>query len=349
MAMSHFVAVEQTFSLGMGRELAAEEAELLLLLSPQGMAKVNTDLARGVNLEQTLAELKVVLLAAQKRKALIEGLVPKAMLPALMQMRRPLTTEEMVLFAGTSAAFLEQEISCRTKEGEALEDVVHDLAQDHRQMLLQGSAQRLAYEQSKPVFLTPLSATQLDTSHPFGLTVSVTEVGEKSERLRIGLGPVVTWFAESDTLAECGSACTVASQSTLSPQSSCKRGPHLRLTATEIGSSSSLGLTRSSASQPSGALECAPRKRPTPLRIPREKAHVHFGGPAAIGETTSSAAQPAPLTPVPFNGPSSPRKRHLLAGTVFPAPPCSPPQARTEKRPWKLPLLRRLFTCHHSR
>eukprot|EP00906_Rhabdomonas_costata_P017272 RCo024913 len=114
MAMSHFVAVEQTFSLGMGRELAAEEAELLLLLSR--MAKVNTDLARGVNLEQTLAELKVVLLAAQKRKALIEGLVPKAMLPALMQMRRPLTTEEMVLFAGTSAALLEQEISCRTKE-----------------------------------------------------------------------------------------------------------------------------------------------------------------------------------------------------------------------------------------
>eukprot|EP00906_Rhabdomonas_costata_P021487 RCo031199 len=141
------MAIAQTFSMALGRELSVEEADLTQQLSPHGVAKINADIAQGANLEQTLAELKVVLQASQKRKALAQSFLPEEMLPVVRHMKRPLTAEEMVLITGTSAAVLHHEIALRTKKGEALEDVVQELAEEHRQRLLQASARRLADEE----------------------------------------------------------------------------------------------------------------------------------------------------------------------------------------------------------
>eukprot|EP00906_Rhabdomonas_costata_P024091 RCo034673 len=140
------MAIAQTLAIALGRELSIDEADLLRQLSPQGVAKINAELAQGNSLEQTLVELKVVLQASQKRKALAQSFLPEEMLSVARQMRRPLTAEEMVLFTGTSVAVLQHDIGLRSKKGETLEDVVQELAEEHRQRLLQGSAQRLADE-----------------------------------------------------------------------------------------------------------------------------------------------------------------------------------------------------------
>eukprot|EP00906_Rhabdomonas_costata_P011972 RCo017054 len=235
------MALSEIFTVSIGRDLSVEEVELVQRLSPQGVAKVNSDVAQGANLEQTLAELKVVLQATQKRKALAEGLIPKAMLPIVRKMRRPLTAEEMVLFTGISPGALQFEIASREKEGEDLEDIVEELAHQHRQRLLQGSARRLADEEGKVVKITPLSPTQLKTADRYGLTVSVTEL---SERLRLGPGPVVTWFAEEPVNPDEGiSVCTVTGLCSPSPRSTLKKGPRLPPVAADASPAASQSLS----------------------------------------------------------------------------------------------------------
>eukprot|EP00906_Rhabdomonas_costata_P028333 RCo040164 len=100
------MAIAQTLALALGRELSPDEADLTRQLSPQGIAKINADLTQGANLEQSLAELKLVLQAYLKRKALAGDVVPAHLHRVVSQMKRPLTAEEMVLFAETSAALL---------------------------------------------------------------------------------------------------------------------------------------------------------------------------------------------------------------------------------------------------
>eukprot|EP00906_Rhabdomonas_costata_P012682 RCo018254 len=140
------MALSEAFMGSLGRNLSTEEVQLLQILSPQGVAKVNADLAQGINLEMTLAQLKLVHQAADKRKALAEGLLPQTMLSVVGQMTRSLTADEMILFAGVPSATLQHRIVCRTKGGEALDDVVQELAEEHGQAVLRGEAQRLASE-----------------------------------------------------------------------------------------------------------------------------------------------------------------------------------------------------------
>eukprot|EP00906_Rhabdomonas_costata_P011969 RCo017048 len=319
------MALSEIFTVSIGRDLSVEEVELVQRLSPQGVAKVNSDVAQGANLEQTLAELKVVLQATQKRKALAEGLIPGALLPIVREMGRPLTAEEMVLFTGTSVAALHSQIIRQAMEGEGLEDIVEELAHQHRQRLLQGSARRLADEEGKVVKITPLSPTQLKTADRYGLTVSVTEL---SERLRLGPGPVVTWFAEEPVNPDKHlSACTLAGPCTPSPRSILKKIPCLPT----VDSDASLSPAQCRASR------------------------ISFGDTVVIEEVLPLAQSLPSTMSVRSSTMSSVRHPFLgLLAVSLSRPGRVAPSSLDEalgvnpKGPWKLPLLKRLFSCHQS-
>eukprot|EP00906_Rhabdomonas_costata_P018575 RCo027111 len=160
------MALAEIFAGALRRGLTAEEVELLQLLSPQGVAKVNADLAQGVNLELTLVQLRVVCQAAKKSHAVVEARVPPAMRAVVRQMRRSLTADELTLFAGVPPALLQYMITCRTEEGEALDDIVQELAEEHRQKQLHCDAKRVGTEKGRVVLLTQLCPTQLNVFDP---------------------------------------------------------------------------------------------------------------------------------------------------------------------------------------
>eukprot|EP00906_Rhabdomonas_costata_P021175 RCo030770 len=130
----------------LGRELDAQESELLQVLSPQGVAKVNADIAKGIDLEETLAQLSAAFQAAQLRKAEVESCVPGTVHSLVAQMGRPLTTEEMVLFVDVPSDVLANKIHSKWNVGELFEDVVEELADAHRVHQMQRDAKRVAAE-----------------------------------------------------------------------------------------------------------------------------------------------------------------------------------------------------------
>eukprot|EP00906_Rhabdomonas_costata_P018574 RCo027110 len=333
------MALTETFAGALRRDLTVEEVELLQLLSPQGVAKVNADLAQGVNLELTLMQLRMVFHAAKKRHALVEAKVPPSMRSVAGQMRRSLTADELTLFAGVPPAILQHMITCRTEEGESLEDIVQELAEEHRQKQLHCDAKRLGTEKGRVVLLTQLCPTQLNVFDPTGLMVSVTEL-EQSEKLRVGPGPVTTWFRQSteDTFEESGSLSSIASQESVCPRPSLKR--RVRRLGHVEGTTSALGSATAAA-------RAACYRQGMSVPAP-EVRRVSFGGSVAVEEEEEDA-------PTGTTG-SAPRKRGLFAalsaalraGAVLDTPRRSPPavgEARREapKRPPKLPRLKSLF------
>eukprot|EP00906_Rhabdomonas_costata_P038450 RCo054235 len=156
------MVLEEIFAASIGRALSREEEELLQLLSPQGMAKVNSDVSQGANLKLTLVHLKIAFHESKRRMSQVKRLVPEGMLPVVSQMSRSPTSEEMVLLSDVSVSTLQRIINRRTKTGEALEDVLQELAEGHRQWLLQCRAKQLLEMEGRPVFMTPLSPTQLN-------------------------------------------------------------------------------------------------------------------------------------------------------------------------------------------
>eukprot|EP00906_Rhabdomonas_costata_P022042 RCo031908 len=189
------------------REACEELRELLRVLSPQGMAKVNTDISKGVSPEETVAQLKAAHEAAAELKALMVSFLPvKAQSCLLGQMRRPPTVDELELLAGAPLQEVENQVALRTKEGESLEEVIEDLAEAHRLSVLRAMGTKLAFQSGKAVVTTPLGPTQLQQS-PRGLgpTVSVREL-RKRRRLLLGPGAVASWFCElpSETTEQSG-------------------------------------------------------------------------------------------------------------------------------------------------
>eukprot|EP00906_Rhabdomonas_costata_P017048 RCo024531 len=214
------MSVAEAFVEILGRELSPAEAELLACLSPQGLAKVNADSARGLSAEETLAQLMEGHEAAKKLKALLEQSLPEAMLPFLKQMGRRPTLEEMVLLTDVPFAAVMRQITFRSHPDEAPEDVLEEIAVDHRVSQVHSTATRLVKERGCGVMLTPLSTTQLCCDA--GRCVAVTE---SAGRLLVGPGPVVTWFQErEEKFAELEDGSPRGSSSGLSsPRSALKK------------------------------------------------------------------------------------------------------------------------------
>eukprot|EP00906_Rhabdomonas_costata_P001214 RCo001897 len=196
----------------LGRELSTGEREMLLALSPQGVAKINADIAKGVSLERTLSQLEEVFRVVKHRQALTKSMVPKTLLPVVGRMGRPPTTDELVLLVGTPATVLLRQLDSRTKKGEVLEDVMEELAEENRLELMRRDALCLADGKGVRARLNFLSPTGLHPSCSFGLTVSLVEAGSQ-KRPRVGPSPHVSWFSDpvQGTLVGCAALSSPAS------------------------------------------------------------------------------------------------------------------------------------------
>eukprot|EP00906_Rhabdomonas_costata_P013932 RCo019961 len=242
------MALLDTISETLGRELHASEKDLLMRLSPQGIAKVNADIAKGASLDLTLFQLKVVSRATKNREALAQSMVPKALLPVMNAMSRPPTTDELVLLAGVPSATLLRQLEVRTKKGEVVEDILEELAEEHRLEVMRNDAQQLVEEKGRSACITYLSPTGVHPTLCAALSVSVTEGGSPG-KIRVGPNPVLSWFCEPAqvTLADgaTGEAqleCSVAMSATPASPSVLRKGSRRPRTAplqgcTSVGSS----------------------------------------------------------------------------------------------------------------
>lgn len=177
----------------LGRDLDTDEKELFQFMSPQGMAKINSDICKGVNLEQTLAEMRIVFECMKRRRQQIEDTLPDSALNVIGRMKRPPSTEEMVLLGDISPSVLLGKINDQLQSGEELEDIIEDLAVAHRQKQLLFDAQRLANAQGLAVSISRLAPTTRPLS---GDVMSSNTASFRSNKIRVGLSPVVTWFGE---------------------------------------------------------------------------------------------------------------------------------------------------------
>eukprot|EP00906_Rhabdomonas_costata_P013847 RCo019845 len=187
--MSSPSVIEQT----LGRELSPEERECFAMISPQGVAKINRDMAKGNPLEGTLAELREVFDQAKQRRAEVQGGLPQAAQGLLSRLSRPATTEEMVLLSEKPICELMCVVNQRLNSGEVLEDILADLADAHRHKRLTMDAQRLADAQGLSVSVSRLSPTCAPVK---GDLLSPTAATIKATRIRVGLSPLATWFEE---------------------------------------------------------------------------------------------------------------------------------------------------------
>eukprot|EP00906_Rhabdomonas_costata_P011912 RCo016950 len=294
------MALFATVSDALGRELHTFEENLLQALSPQGVAKVNADIAKGVPLEQTLSQLRVAFRASKHRQALAKSSVPKALLPVVQEMSRSPTLDELVLLAGVPASTLLRQLEVRKKKGECLEEVLEELALEHRHTLMQEDIRRLATEKGRPAYLSPLGPTTLSASHSTELTVTMME-RDQSQRLRVGPSPVVTWFSEpvkvQDNLSGCPSVCSITSPTSPTLPSALKRGPrpqsspHLSICASSLGPDSGAS-TPCSESEPQGAFfgVGVPSGEATAAPV---GLRVSFGLPDDDGDALPSKPRPA--------------------------------------------------------
>eukprot|EP00906_Rhabdomonas_costata_P013846 RCo019844 len=177
----------------LGRELSSEEREFFAMLSPQGVAKINRDIARGNPLEGTLAELREVFEQAKQRRAEVQGGLPQAAQGLLSRLSRPATTEEMVLLSEKPICELMCVVNQRLNSGEDFDDILADLAEVHRQKRLTYDAQRLADAQGLAVSVSRLAPT---SSPRKGDILSPTAATISASKIRVGLSPLATWFEE---------------------------------------------------------------------------------------------------------------------------------------------------------
>eukprot|EP00906_Rhabdomonas_costata_P020782 RCo030241 len=115
------------------RSLDTEETRLLHALSAAGVAKVNTDLSRGVDATVTLGQLRVSLLLLGQRRATLEAQLSAKAKAVAEKMPRPLTTDEMALLVEGSLDEVLEELRKRSSpETEPMEIVLEELAAEHK-------------------------------------------------------------------------------------------------------------------------------------------------------------------------------------------------------------------------
>jgi hypothetical protein len=177
----------------LGRELDSEEKELFQYMSPQGMAKMNSDVCKGVNLEHTLAEMRIVFQSMKRRRQQIESTLPETAQGIISRMKRPPSTDEMVLLGDVPPSTLLGKINDQLQAGEEMDDIVEDLAVAHRQKQLLFDAQRLANAQGLAVSISRLAPT---TRPLMGNVMASNTASFRSNKIRVGLSPIVLWFDE---------------------------------------------------------------------------------------------------------------------------------------------------------
>eukprot|EP00906_Rhabdomonas_costata_P034158 RCo048058 len=177
----------------LGRELSPQEAEVLSLASPQCMAKINRDIARGANIEETLAELRVVHCLALQRRKIVESAVSEAAQAVLARLSRPPLTEELVLLAEIPLWAVQHTIAERMALGECFDDILEDLAMSHQHRNLMREGQMLTGALVMPVGVCPLAPTCPAHS---GDLLRPTVVFMRGTKTLIGVSPVASWFQE---------------------------------------------------------------------------------------------------------------------------------------------------------
>eukprot|EP00906_Rhabdomonas_costata_P038849 RCo054998 len=259
----------------LGRSLGPDEEELIQSLSAQGVAKLNADLVKEIDLEQTLAELMMVFQAVKRCRAQAESSVPGVMRSLVAEMKRPPTLSEMILLTDVSCDVLLERLNPQLMAGVDLDDAIEELAEAHRFKLMQLDAKRLANAEGKTVRLCALPPSELLCSDVVGPTVSVLE---RADKLRMGPGALMSWFCESATKNHDG-------QVSGSPRR-CGPRPVLPGLASSLSLPASLATCTSLCSSPSlcpttelQTPESTPRRRAKGKASPARSLHVSFAAP----------------------------------------------------------------------
>eukprot|EP00906_Rhabdomonas_costata_P014994 RCo021513 len=149
----------RVFEQALDRELFPEELTVLTALSPQGVAKVNSDLSRGSDLQMTLEELMSAYCDLQQRRNLAARQVPLDRKAIARRISRPLTADELVLLSEVPPLVLTGQIGLQLQKGELLEDILEEMAHDHRLKQLAVDAQMLSLSQPLTVAVSRLAPT----------------------------------------------------------------------------------------------------------------------------------------------------------------------------------------------
>eukprot|EP00906_Rhabdomonas_costata_P020997 RCo030531 len=173
------------------RPLRPEEVEVLRCLSAGGMAKLNTDLCRGVNLRHTMAQLQGALRHVKARRESAAERLSEPARALLGRLSSAWPTEVMEMVAETSLEDLTNELDQRTAQGERLADVLEELAMEHLQAKLNAEAQLLADTHGVSVTLSRLCPTQAVAEGNLRSPVFSTTADAKGSA---GLSPVALWF-----------------------------------------------------------------------------------------------------------------------------------------------------------
>eukprot|EP00906_Rhabdomonas_costata_P015963 RCo022873 len=140
--------------------LTTDDARLLAILSPEGIAKLNVDLDRGVDVAKTLDQVRAAYLHLKQRRATLKDrLCPRAKTLAEL-LPRPLTTDELALLVEGAVDEILDEITARSSSGEPLEEVLEELAAEHKHEALRQDARRCSSRMRQRVSLHTLAPTE---------------------------------------------------------------------------------------------------------------------------------------------------------------------------------------------
>eukprot|EP00906_Rhabdomonas_costata_P032895 RCo046329 len=206
----------RVFEITLGRDLFPEEVALLEALSPQGVAKVNTDISRGADLLRTLAELQTAHRDMQQWRCQAAVQVPfNAEVHSLVhRMTRPLTADELVLLSRIPPLVLVRRVEEQLRQGEDLEDILEEMAYENLQQQLTFHAHKLSLSQPLAVAVSRLAPTvRSPSADPLGSS----SVSVLASKVMVGMNPITVWF--DDLPKRLGGMVPLPSPSELTPGS----------------------------------------------------------------------------------------------------------------------------------
>eukprot|EP00906_Rhabdomonas_costata_P002793 RCo004341 len=208
-------AVKHFFREHLRRGLTWDEERLLTQLSPQGMAKVNTDLSRGVPASDTLRSLTAAFRLFERfQKRALAALSPEA--TALRErLARPLTAAELCLLTKWPGRRLSESTAQYLEMEDLFEEMAHDLFVQQVEQESSGLTNILG----RPMIVTLLAPTAVDGD--CGLTLVAG-----GKELRVGPSPASVWF---ESASSCESAVKASAKAGVSPTITAALGWILRM------------------------------------------------------------------------------------------------------------------------
>eukprot|EP00906_Rhabdomonas_costata_P018616 RCo027167 len=227
-------AIVEAVTEAVRRELTAQEKALLGALSPQGVAKLNADLIKGVDLEGTMAELAEIYEATLQRREHVKSTLPSGARFILERMSRSPSTDEMLLLKDLPPSSVMDKLSKHLQQsrGESLDDALEDLAVTHLNDQVMFDAQRLANSRGVPVSISRLAPTAIcppcgaeaerKQQQSAGVAPGVAErttISFKANSVALGLSPIVAWFESAPKVLSPFEKVAAAAVAALSPDS----------------------------------------------------------------------------------------------------------------------------------